>query len=126
MLRLSVSIGKGNTMVELCSVDIALSVCKQGIDHCEDEEDLVEVGGEQDDEDEDEDEEEEEDGDEEDDGDEDEKEEEKNDLLMMMIIVVVKMILMIIIIMDERISFREMKHINFHNLSVLFHFNISQ
>ena len=29
MLRLSVSMGKGKTMVELCSVDIALSVCKQ-------------------------------------------------------------------------------------------------
>ena len=27
MLRLSVSIGNGNTMVELCSVDMALSVC---------------------------------------------------------------------------------------------------
>ena len=29
MLRLSVSMGKGKTIVELCSVDIALSVCKQ-------------------------------------------------------------------------------------------------
>ena len=58
MLRLSVSIGKGNTMVELCSVDIALSVCKQVIDHCpcQDEE-----------------------GDEQDEEVENEKEEEKND-----------------------------------------------
>ena len=50
MLRLSVSIGKGNTMVELCSVEIALSVCKQVIDHCpsEDEGDLEVVGVEQD------------------------------------------------------------------------------
>ena len=31
MLRLSVSIGKGNTIVELCSVDIALSVCNKGV-----------------------------------------------------------------------------------------------
>ena len=29
MLRLSVSMGKGKTIVELCSVEIALSVCKQ-------------------------------------------------------------------------------------------------
>ena len=37
-------------MVELCSVEIALSVCKQVIDHCpsEDEGDLEVVGVEQD------------------------------------------------------------------------------
>ena len=29
MLRLSVSMGKGKTIVELCSVEITLSVCKQ-------------------------------------------------------------------------------------------------